>query len=199
MATSTLTDAEVIKERSKIIEQAWRMLTNAIPDDVPGACMCRVKWMGVPRKGAQLTDITADDIARCIGTHCAPDCRFVVSDSKISTYPRDVFLKFMEFATLRSRKYMGEQYDCDDFALEFAALAREWHVHIKQRASASASASAIGGVPIGICHGRLSATDETEHAFNFWISPDGAPIYIEPQTGEYITLGAGATLSFVYI
>jgi hypothetical protein len=65
-------------------------------------------------------------------------------------------------------------------------------------AAAAADAQYIGGAPIGLCHGKLSASSG-EHAFNFWISPKGEVVFIEPQTGEFITFGEGAVIDFIYI
>jgi hypothetical protein len=56
----------------------------------------------------------------------------------------------------------------------------------------------VGGSPIGMCHGKLSA-DSGMHAFNFWVSSKGEIVFIEPQTGEFITPGVGAFINFVYI
>ncbi|MCK9602837.1 MAG: hypothetical protein M0R66_00440 [Candidatus Omnitrophica bacterium] len=65
--------------------------------------------------------------------------------------------------------------------------------------AASEDAHYIGGSPVGMCHGKLYA-DGGQHAFNFWISPKGTVVFIEPQTGEFITaLGEGAVITVVYL
>ena len=67
------------------------------------------------------------------------------------------------------------------------------------RTNATDTTQYIGGSPVGMCHGKLSA-NSGEHAFNFWISSKGTIVYIEPQRGEFIeSLGEGATIDFVYI
>jgi hypothetical protein len=134
----------------------------------------------------------------------------------------------MIFATIRNlAEYRAEQFDCDDFSVTFATLARKWHARLRvalttqstvkqmlpaapkdpetvrvlphiPAADAKEDTTNIGGAPVGMCHGKLSASGG-EHAFNFWINEKGDVVFIEPQTGEYITFGEGAVVDFVYI
>lgn len=137
-----------------------------------------------------------------------PDCIIKVCDTTITTYLAETLMKFMEFANVDTMSYKEEQFDCDDFSMCFAALARKFQARIRAQLENAKERQVllcdkkfpgIGGSPIGMCQGKLSGNSE-QHAFNFWISPDGDIYYIEPQTREFITeLGQGATIDFVYI
>jgi hypothetical protein len=157
----------------------------------------------------------------------APDCVVKVCDEFVTTYTADAFMMFMDYANARNDpEYKSEQFDCDDFSVTFCATARKWHArvsallrgriaseiaiaqiplrapcaHTVPRAAYDATPDGvrIGGAPIGMCHGKLSG-DSGEHAFNFWIMPSTEIVYIEPQTGEFITFGVGASIDFVYL
>lgn len=222
----SLSAKDIEEQLNKLIRSAIEMLTQLTPDGTSG-CLCR---RIIQLKPAQVTHISAQSLYEIIRAKMplTPDCIVKLCDSFITTYPNDVFLKFMTFVTLRSlAEYRAEQFDCDDFSMTFATLARKWHARlrvglaaqpaIKQMIPEAPKAAApvramphipaadvkadtvnIGGAPIGMCHGKLSASSG-EHAFNFWINEKGDVIFIEPQTGEYITFGEGAVIDFVYI
>lgn len=220
-----LSSSDVEKAISKLIKSAVESLTQ-LADEAPSGCFCR---RVIQLKPAQVTPFTFGAIQDLIRAKMpmAPDCMIKVCDAFITTYPNEIFMKFMEFATIRNiAEYQTEQFDCDDFSMTFCALARKWHSRLRAQlegavaiksmlpvaapappgarviphccAAAVAEERYIGGSPVGMCHGKLAA-DGGEHAFNFWISPTGDIVFIEPQTGEFITFGAGAVIDFVYI
>lgn len=233
--TKLIPAADWEKAISKSIKSAVFSLTQTIDDATATGCMCKKI---IQLKPAQVTALTYDDIARILREQMplTPNASIKICDAFVTTYPNEVFMKFMDYATLRhAGEYEAEQYDCDDFSLTFCACAHKWHARIRAQLEnvpavksllpkapnappmtehpilehkpmraghdvprASADNQYLGGSPIGMCHGKLSG-DASEHAFNFWISARGEVIFIEPQTGEFITLGEGAHIDYVYI
>lgn len=245
-----LSASDIEKKLNQLIKAAIDILTQIVPSEASG-CFCK---KAVQLRPDQLIQFQYDAIYNIIRQKMplTPDCIIKLCDSFITTYPDAVFLNFMDYAVLRNvADYKAEQFDCDDFSITFAALARKWHARIRAQleekahlkaslpapapepaevrivphmpnakpdvrcvgepaaaAPATPSTSTIlpaaedtkylGGAPVGICHGRLAA-NYGEHAFNFWINSKGDVIFIEPQTGEYITLGSGAQIDFVLI
>jgi hypothetical protein len=209
--------SEIEKDANKLIKSAVQMLTQLTEGAV--GCFCRKVIQLQP---AQVTSISYDNLLVAIHQMpLSPDSIIKICDSFVTTYPSEVFLKFMDYALLQnSPDYCAEQYDCDDSSVAFCAIARKWHARVRvqleetesvkqtlppaipapagARIVACSRAQCIGGAPIGMCQGKLAADGE-EHAFNFWISPVGEIVYIEPQNGTYITLGEGAMINFVYI
>jgi hypothetical protein len=222
--------AEVDKAIKKLIKDAVIQITRDDGIAMPG-CFVRKT---IALKPAQLTNISHSALINIISAKVptTPDCIVKVCDAFITTYSSDVFLKFMNAASLRTTgDYIAEQFDCDDYSVVFCSAAHKWHARIRANLegnaalkrllpnvppSAQASSSLapariiahprddvndsqyLGGSPIGICHGKLSATSG-EHAFNFWITPESEIVFIEPQTYEYITFGDGASIDFIYI
>lgn len=203
---------------AKYIKSAIEILTQ-VPDMVPGCACFRIIQLKPPQVSnfdyAETIDIIRAKMP------LVPNCEIKLCDSFITTFPNEIFIKFMEYAALRSNsEYKDEQYDCDDFSMTFASLARKWQGRLRAAieeqpvlkqmlppAKVSAHVAIpraqleekmIGGSPVGMCHGRLSAKDG-EHAFNFWINEKKEIIFIEPQSCEYIVLGDGARIDFVYL
>jgi len=220
--------AELDKILKRYIKESVKALTH-FATETPGCFARRV----IQLQPAQITQWSHADVSRIVREKMplTAECAIKVCDQFITTYPDEVFERFMSFAIVASApNYASEQFDCDDFSVAFCATARKWHASLRAKiekssamramlpvaASASAACAAprvipasprgesatdehyIGGSPIGMCHGKLSLTTG-EHAFNFWISSQGDIVFIEPQTGEYIMLGDGASVDYVYI
>ena len=226
--------SEIDKTIKKLIESAVKSLTQMTEGNATPGCFCRKVIQLIP---AQITSFSYDGIMNIVRMQMpiTQNCMVKLCDAFITTYPDDVFMKFMAFAEVCHTAYIAEQFDCDDFSVIFCAHSRKWHARIRAQLEDVANVKRmlpeaiktqpgmcviphsprgdptipgapydpndgryIGGSPIGICHGRLSASGDA-HAFNFWISSKGNVVYIEPQTGEFITLGEGAEINFVYI
>jgi hypothetical protein len=230
---ATMSVADIDKTLTRLIKSAVEQWTQWT-DDIAARAGCFTRRV-IQLKPAAITQFTHAEVMDIIREkmHIAPDNHIIICDTFMTTYPDEIFEKFMSYATMRIvNKYQSEQYDCDDFSLSFASIARQWHARIRAQlecdehtcaiipeaprfvpeaaanaviphipATAAAPNAAnhyIGGSPIGMCHGRTSAGAE-QHAFNFWISSAREVFFIEPQTGEFIVLGDGASINVVYI
>lgn len=193
----TVQDAEKVLD--KLSQRTVKLLTRA-DADAPGCFVCRARGP-IQLAPARVQQFSYEEVAKIIREKMpiARDCTVTICDQAITTYPNDVFLMFMEYANARGHaEYQAEQFDCDDFSVGFCAIARKWHARLRADSSRADSSPAFAGSPVGMCHGKLSA-DSGAHAFNFWIAPTRDVVFIEPQTGEFITFGTGAMINFVYI
>lgn len=219
---------EIEKQLIQLVRGAIEILTQLQPDK-PAGCFFRKVIQLKPAQVTQFSAQDAYNIIRAkmpLTPDCIIKlCDSFITTYPNTVFLN--FMAYATLRSLE--EYKAEQFDCDDFSCVFASLARKWQARLRaaiaeqsgikqllpeapvapasmrviphipaSSAAAAADNKYIGGSPIGMCHGKLSATDG-EHAFNFWINEKGDVIYIEPQTGEYITFGDGACIDFVYL
>jgi len=223
--TPHMSIADVEKMLTRFVKQAIASMTQ-ITDGVaiPG---CFSRTAPVSMRPAQVTHMQYAEVMSIIRAKMplVPECSVKVCDAFITTYTDDVFLMMMKYIAARNTiEYQAEKFDCDDFSVAFCSTAHKWHGRIRANFDAAPQLRALlprcdamvagnmiprapsgetapinfGGSPIGMCHGKL-AEGAGEHAFNFWLTSTGEIVFIEPQTGEFITFGTGASIDFVYI
>jgi len=94
-----------------------------------------------------------------------------LSDATYSTIDKKALEEFLQINPANERKYVGELWDCDNFALEL-------HASVSRMFADEGLNGAFGEV------WGNRASDDTGHAWNFFIDESKTLWYVEPQTDE---------------
>ena len=119
----------------------------------------------VPPELTGRKELVKRDMSRAIGA-----AKMTWLDNKYVAVPQKEFQKIIDWDWTDNKRYVAEEYDCDNFAFSFKArVARKFHINT------------VG----------LEIDYEGGHAYNVIVFADGTSKIFEPQSDRWPKKGSG--------